>query len=120
MIKTHYIGKWPASCHLTLGLKKGSRWLGVVTFSIPHRSMLERFGQSTWELSRLWVHDDVPTNAETFLIGRSIRYIRKQHGDIRVLISFADPEAGHSGVIYRASNWSPEEHESKNLFAYRL
>jgi hypothetical protein len=82
--------------------------------------MQERFGRDTWELSRLWIDDSVPRNAETFLIGRSIRHIKKNHRNIKTLISFADPEAGHSGTIYRASNWSPETHPTKNLFSYRL
>jgi hypothetical protein len=120
MIKEHYLGRWPTNVLLTLGLKKRGKILGVATFSLPHNSMQQRFGNQTWELTRLWIDDCVPQNAETFLIGRGIRYIRKEHSDIKTLISFADPEMGHSGIIYRASNWKSEEHESKNLFTYSL
>jgi len=120
MIKSHYIGRWPPSHLLVLGLYRGSKVLGVVVYSRPHKPMTDRFGQETWELSRLWINDSVPKNAETFLIGRSIRYIKRNHRNIKTLISFADPEAGHSGVIYRASNWTKEEHPSKNLFSYKL
>jgi hypothetical protein len=120
MIRAHYIGKWPTSIVLTMGLFRGNKLLGVITFSEVHRSIAERFGPETWELSRLWIDDKVPKNAETFLIGRAIRQIRREHRNLRTLISFADPEYGHSGVIYRASNWTEEEHESKNLFSYSL
>lgn len=120
MIRAHYIGRWPASHLLVLGLRRKSEVLGVITYSEPHREIIERFGLETWELSRLWIHDSVPKNAETFLIGRSIRYIKKTHANIRTLVSFADPEVGHSGTIYRASNWKEEEHGSKNLFSYKL
>jgi hypothetical protein len=120
MIRSHYIGRWPPSSVLVLGLYKKSKVLGVVTYSEPHKPMVNRFGRDTWELSRLWIHDSVPKNAETFLIGRSIRLIKQHHKSMKTLISFADPEAGHSGVIYRASNWTKEVHPSKNLFSYSL
>jgi hypothetical protein len=120
MIRSHYIGQWPTSIVMTMGLFKGPKVLGVITYSTVRRSLVERFGQNTWELSRLWIDDCVPKNAETFVIGRSIRLIKRQHSSLETLISFADPEAGHSGTIYKASNWSQEEHESKNLFSYQL
>ena len=120
MIRSHYIGQWPSSHILVLGLYRGSKLLGVVTYSTVHRSMQQRFGQETWELSRLWIDDSVPKNAETFFIGRSIRYIKRNHRNLKTLISFADPEAGHSGTIYKASNWTEQSHPSKHLFSYQL
>lgn len=56
------------------------------------------------ELMRLVLLDDVPKNTESQFIGWCIRYIRK-NTSILALISFADPKYGHSGIIYRASNW---------------
>lgn len=47
MIKRHYIGKWPQSVMLVLALKRGSKTLGVITLSPPHREMVERFGRDT-------------------------------------------------------------------------
>jgi hypothetical protein len=45
-----------------------------------------------------------PTNAASFLIGKSIRLIR-QDGRWRCLITYADEWQGHDGAIYRATNW---------------
>jgi hypothetical protein len=120
MVKAHYIGRWPAEVSLTLGLYRGSKLLGVMTFSEVKRALADRFGAQTWELSRLWIKDKVPTNAESFFIGRAIRLLKRERPELRMLISFADPEAGHSGVIYRASNWTPVEHGTKELFEYPL
>ena len=56
------------------------------------------------ELRRLCCIDDTPKNAESFLIGRSLRWLRK-HTDTEVIISYADSHYGHEGIIYKASNF---------------
>ena len=105
MIKSHYIGKWPGVCVLTLAMVRDGRRLGVIVFALPPRETAKRYGGETWELARLWVMDAVPKNAETYFIGQAIRHIRRHHKSVRVLVSYADPSAGHSGVIYKAANW---------------
>ena len=56
------------------------------------------------ELRRLVCIDDTPKNAESFLVGQSLRWLRK-NTDFKVVISYADPNHGHDGTIYRASNF---------------
>jgi hypothetical protein len=48
--------------------------------------------------------DDTPTNTESYFIGKTLRWL-KQNTDIEVIISYADLEQGHEGVIYKASNF---------------
>lgn len=56
------------------------------------------------ELRRLVCIDDTPKNAESFLVGRSLRWLKK-NTKIKIVVSYADAEYGHSGVIYRAANF---------------
>ena len=105
MIQRHYLGKWPGVCVLLLALKRHGVPIGVVVFALPPRETMKRYGGLTWELARLWVDDTAPNNTETYLIGRACRYVRRHHSEVVALVSYADPSAGHSGVIYRASNW---------------
>lgn len=105
MIRAHYIGKWPSVCTLILAMERDVRLLGVIVFALPPRETAKRYGGETWELARLWVDDAVPANAETWMIGGAIRYIRAHHPEIATLVSYADPSVGHAGTIYRASNW---------------
>lgn len=56
------------------------------------------------ELRRLVCVDDTPTNTESYFIGQTFRWL-KQNTDIEVIISFADQHYGHSGVIYKATNF---------------
>jgi len=56
------------------------------------------------ELRRLCCVDDTPKNAESFLIGRSIRLLSHSWGG-ELIVSYADKEFGHCGTIYKASNF---------------
>jgi hypothetical protein len=55
-------------------------------------------------LSRLAIEPTMPTNAASYLIGRSIRLIRAE-GKWDCLVTYADDMQNHSGAIYRATNW---------------
>ncbi len=57
-----------------------------------------------FELRRLVCIDDTPTNTESYFIGQTFKWL-KQNTDIEVIVSFADAEYGHTGVIYRATNF---------------
>lgn len=58
-----------------------------------------------WELTRLFIHDGFGKNIESHVISQSFKYIKKHHPNIKCLMSYADPEAGHVGTIYQATNW---------------
>jgi len=60
------------------------------------------------ELRRLACVDSTPKNAESFLIGRSLRMLKKI-SPAKVVVSYADKEHGHSGVVYKASNFKQLE-----------
>lgn len=101
----HYLHRWPGVCTLVLKLQRDSEALGVVVFALPPRETSKRYGCTTWELARLWLNDGVPQNGETWLIAAALRYVRRHHPDVKAIVSYADPSAGHSGVIYRAANF---------------
>jgi len=56
------------------------------------------------ELRRLCCVDDTPKNTESFFIGATIRDLKKNWQG-KILVSYADKEYGHTGTIYKASNW---------------
>lgn len=55
-------------------------------------------------LSRLVVDASEPKNAATMLIGASVRELRRGKR-WKALLTYADEGQGHTGTIYRASNW---------------
>jgi hypothetical protein len=107
-IKAHYLSKRPAIVLLCLVAERDERPIGCVVFSAPPREADKRYGGKTWELARLYLLDCIPKNAESWLIGQGVKYIKRHHTDVEHLLSYADPSAGHSGAIYRAANWRPD------------
>lgn len=63
--------------------------------------------QACMELRRLACIDDTPKNAESFFIGKALRWLKK-NTNLKVIISYADPNHGHEGTIYKASNFKYE------------
>lgn len=57
------------------------------------------------ELRRLVCIDDTPKNTESYFIGKCLRWL-KQNTNIKTIVSYADPNYGHQGVIYQATNFT--------------
>lgn len=80
---------------------------GVSWWLPPTRAAAETVDED-WRrvlaLSRLVIEPDVPGNAASFLLGRSVRIIEAD-GRFRTLVTYADTLMGHTGAIYRAANW---------------
>ena len=56
------------------------------------------------ELRRLVCIDDTPKNTESYFIGQTFKLL-KRDTDMEVIVSFADQHHGHTGVIYKATNF---------------
>lgn len=80
---------------------------GVALWLPPTRAAGEAVAGDDWRgvlsLSRLVVDPDVPTNGASFLLGRSMRLIDRDRWP--VLVTYADTNQGHTGAIYKATNW---------------
>jgi hypothetical protein len=57
-----------------------------------------------WELRRLVCIDDTPKNTESYFIGQTFKWLKK-NTDCEVIVSFADRHYGHEGIIYQATNF---------------
>lgn len=99
--------------HYTRGVPSGkSHYVGVdaavVIWSIPANNNLAKFilrGPGTvWELSRLWAPDGHDRNLLTRAISGAVGWIRRLENP-DALVSYADPNAGHLGGVYRAASW---------------
>jgi hypothetical protein len=57
------------------------------------------------ELTRLFVFDGYGSNIESWFVGKSFEWLRKNALHIKALVSYSDPKAGHLGTVYQATNW---------------
>jgi len=93
------------------GIFDKGKLIGVLMFAQP---CSENVRGSIWgkehkekviELHRLHIQDTTPKNTESWFIGECLRRLAVDKPEIRCVISFADSTEGHTGVIYRATNF---------------
>lgn len=87
------------------GVLTGEAW-GVALWIPPTKNAALSVSdnwQGVLALSRLCVSPDAPPNAASFLIGGSMKLIDRQRWP--VLLTYADTFHGHTGAIYKATNW---------------
>lgn len=104
VVEHHYLHRRTSISH-AVGLHQGDNLLGVVTFGTPpsrHLQMSACPSDPTlvWELNRLWVSDELPRNSESWFVSRALKLLPP-----RIIVSYADPLAGHYGYVYRALNF---------------
>lgn len=114
IISNHYSHKWNDGGfgRYNYGIFQSSspdECLGVASYGYMKNPKAHIFRSSNphgWmsELNRMWIDDRLGHNAETILIGASLRLIRKEDPNIVAVQSFADGRLG-CGTIYKASNF---------------
>jgi hypothetical protein len=105
VVKHHYLHR-KTSVSFAFGLYKGPKLMGVVTFGTPPSRHLQMSACPSdpalvLELNRLWVHDVLPRNTESWFVSRALKMLPG-----RIIVSYADPKFGHYGYVYRALNFN--------------
>lgn len=80
----------------------------IVVWSIPANKNIAKFIMGSpakvWELSRLWAPNGHDKNLLTQAISAAVKLIKSLEKP-DALVSYADPNAGHKGGVYRAASW---------------
>jgi len=105
IVDKHYMKRIPP-ISVAFGLFKEEKLLGIITYGISASTTLrrgvcgEKNADNVYELTRLWISDDAPFNGESFLISQSIQKLDKE-----IIVTYAEIEQGHLGIVYQASNF---------------
>lgn len=103
--KNHYSGSVSRGNKFVYILLVNNKMRGVATFGTPVGNRVEEFyGGQVLECKRFCLAPNAPKNAASFFMGHCLRDLKKRP-NISKIISYADPEVGHEGIIYRASNF---------------
>jgi hypothetical protein len=110
-MKKHHYTRTASKCKYGFGFYYKGNLSTVIIYGQPSGKFL---AQSLWEngnekqcleLVRLFSFDWSIKNTESYCISQSIKYLKKNHPEIKMLVSYADASMGHIGYIYQASNW---------------
>ena len=103
----HYSQRMPKSKLVKFGAWENGKFVGAVIFGVGATADLcKRYGIERiegCELVRVALANHIsPT---TQIIAIAIRKLKTQNPNLRLIVSFADPEQNHVGAIYQAGNW---------------
>lgn len=107
--KNHYSHTYPGGVDYSFKAVSNNEIVGACIFGYmagnPNAIHYNGYNPKDFrELMRLVLLDQVGKNAESKFISWCLRYLKK-NTNIKCIISFADPKFGHTGIVYRASNW---------------
>jgi len=98
----------PGAVRCCFGVYLEDALVGAVVFTAGmrqgHRLLDAARPQDVVTLSRLWLSDALPPNSESRVLGIVLRALRRMTS-WKLVLSYADPVAGHRGIIYQASGW---------------
>lgn len=108
IVSHHYSHSFPGGTKLTFGVILKSKLLGVMAFGVGpyfgYKLVDEATPDDAITLTRLWLSDELPGNSESRVLGIALRSLRKDT-NLKFVIAYSDPAAGHLGTIYQATNW---------------
>jgi hypothetical protein len=110
-VANHYLGR-KAQAVEAFGLFESddvfSEMIGCIIFGKPASPSLcvgicgKEESKFVLELTRLWIKDASPKNAESFLIGKALKMLDPRW---QIIVSYAEISAGHVGTVYQATNF---------------
>lgn len=103
----HYSERMPRTRVVKVGVWEDDRFIGCVLFNRgANNNMAKPYGLTQFQVAELvrvaLTKHDTPVSR---IVALSLRLLKKQSPDLRLVVSFADPDHGHVGSIYQAGNW---------------
>jgi len=107
ILNNHYSHVW-TMCSFAYGIYNNGLLIGCAVYGIPvgrlaAASICKEYKPKVLELTRLWIADDYGCNIESYSLSQTFTYLKKK--SIEVLLAYSDPDVGHLGKIYQATNW---------------
>lgn len=110
----YHIGNFVKAYHYSNSLSCGNKkvftlfvnntLLGVACFGYPvGRNCIQKYG-NILELKRFVLAPGALKNTASWFIAKCVRELKKTNYD--AILSYADPDYGHEGTIYKASNFN--------------
>lgn len=99
----HYLKSMPAGIMSVYGIfdEFNFNCLGACVFCNGRIQYENKF----IEFSRMWVNDELGKNTESWFISKCMKKLQKKYKNYEGVVTWADCNIGHNGIIYLASNF---------------
>lgn len=103
----HYSKSMPVGSMVKIGAWEDDKFIGVVIFSHGSNCNIGApYGMTQYECIELTRVALASHKTEVSrIIAIALKFLRKHCPKLQLIVSFADPEAGHHGGIYQAGGW---------------
>ena len=103
----HYSKTLPVGKMVKLGAWENGKFIGVVIFAWGmNKSLGQPYGLQMVDCCELvrvaLTKHQAPVSR---IMAVAIQFLKRQSPGIKLIVSFSDPEEGHHGGIYQATNW---------------
>jgi hypothetical protein len=107
IMKWHYSRAVPAGKLVKFGVWENEAFIGAVVYGRGATPNLGKpYGLQQTEICELVrVALNKHATPVTQIVAETIRQLKLSNPGLRLIVSFADPDQGHSGGIYKAGNW---------------
>jgi len=103
----HYSKSLPVPPLVKIGVWEDKKYIGTVIFSRGASSnLLSPYGlqqNQGCELTRVALTNHKSSVSKVLAL--AIKFLKKNSENLKLIVSFADPQYGHHGGIYQATNW---------------
>lgn len=108
--KWHYFGDKGFLSSFSYGVYFDNEIQGAISYGIPNAKNINGLytaqTQAGWlELTRFALSPICPKNSESRVISVTNKMLKKEYHELVGIITYADTAYGHTGIIYRASNY---------------
>lgn len=107
VLNYHYSKAMPAGKLIKIGVWEDEKFIGAVLFG---RGANNNIGKS-YNLEQTQVCELVRValrkheHPVTEILGKSIKILKETNPGLKLIVSYADSNQGHLGIIYQAGNW---------------
>ena len=103
----HYSKSLPSFKVVKFGVWENDKFIGAVLFSWgANRNIGKPYNVTQMEVCELTrVALDMHSSTVSQIVSISMRNLKKQSPGVRLIVSYADPEQSHVGIVYQAMNW---------------
>lgn len=106
-LKFHYAERVPAQPMVAYSVfNEKNEWCGVVIFNNGIGAIAKPFKMKNGEVYELVrVALNGKHNKTSQVVSRAVKLFKKDQPLVKILVSYADTDLGHEGIIYKAMNW---------------
>ena len=103
----HYSKSMPSGKLVKFGVWENNKFIGAVIYGRgTNRHIGSQYGLGQYEVCELvrvaLTKHETPVSQ---IVAQTLRLLKITNQGLRLVVSYADPEQGHSGGIYKAGNW---------------